>query len=86
METPIIDLVTEIMEEGKFNKTKKSDAELTTGVERTFKLHRKEQSEESARVVYNKVAELAKLGRGELANKFALRFEEEIGYEDLKED
>lgn len=86
MEIPIIELVTEIMEEGKFKKTKKSDAMLKVEINGLFKEHKKQGGEKTARAIYQNIADLAKFGRGELANKFAMRFEEEVGYEDLKED
>ncbi len=85
MEIPILELITEIMERGKFTKSKQTDAQLKKHVDNLFKLHLKEKSQASARMVYSAVVDLARLGRGELAHKFALRFEEEIGYDELGE-
>ncbi|MEM4259268.1 MAG: hypothetical protein QXS38_00710 [Candidatus Pacearchaeota archaeon] len=84
MENSIIELVTEIMEKGKFKKTKKSDAILKTELDKLFKMHKKEASEDSARAIYEGIIKLAKFGKGEMANKFAMRFEQEVGYGDLK--
>jgi hypothetical protein len=35
-------------------------------------------------MVYSGVVDLARLGKGEMANKYALKFEEEVGYEELE--
>lgn len=82
-DTPILELVIEIMEEGKFSKSKKTDTFLGKEIENLFKIHKKQGTEQSAKKIYDKIAELAGFGRGELANKFAMKFEKEIGYEDF---
>ncbi len=78
--TPIIEVVTRITEQGKYLKNKQNEAQLKMLVEKLFKLHKSMRSEESAEMVYEGIIDLAKLGKGNLANKFAMRFEEEIGY------
>ena len=85
MEIPILELVTSIMERGKFTKSKQTDVQLKKHMENLIKLHKKEKSQASARMVYSGVVDLARLGRGELAHKYALKFEEEIGYDELGE-
>ncbi|MCU0642615.1 MAG: hypothetical protein MUF61_03535 [archaeon] len=85
MEIPILELVTQIMEKGKFVKSKQSDDKLRTHMESLFKLHNKEKSQASARMIYSGVVDLARLGKGELAHKYALKFEEEVGYDELGE-
>jgi hypothetical protein len=34
-------------------------------------------------MLYSAVADLARLGKGELAHKYAVKFEEEVGYEEI---
>jgi hypothetical protein len=84
MELPILELITEIVEKGKFVKSKQSEAKLKAHIENLFKLHKKERSQSTARMVYSGVVDLARLGKGEMANKYALKFEEEVGYEELE--
>jgi hypothetical protein len=83
MDTKLLEVVSQIIEEGSFKKSTKSDSTLKTGVEKLFRLHKEEKTEDSAKRVYHGIVELAKLGKGGMANKMAMRFEEEIGYEDF---
>lgn len=82
---PILELVTDIMEKGKFVKSKQSPTKLKAHIEHLFRLHKEERTQATARMVYSGVVDLARLGQGALANKYALMFEEEIGYDELGE-
>jgi len=83
MEEPILEVVTRIMEKGKFSKSKTSVIKLKKHIEKLFMLNEKDKSQSSARMVYSGIIDLARIGKGELAHDFARRFEEEIGYEEL---
>ena len=82
---PILELVTDIMEKGKFVKSKQSSAKLKAHIEHLFQLHKNERTQATARMVYSGVVDLARLGQGALANKYAMMFEKEIGYDELGE-
>lgn len=84
MDVPILELISSILDKGKFSKTKQSDAKLRVNIEKLFKIHKTERSELTARMVYSGIADLARFGKGELANEYAMKFEEEIGYEDFE--
>lgn len=84
MEAPLLELISDIMEKGKFSKSRENDVKLKSRVENLFKLHKKERTQQTARMVYSAIADLARIGKGEMAHRFALRFEEEIAYEELE--
>jgi hypothetical protein len=86
MDKTIIELITDIMEDGKFKKSKSSDAVLKANLNALFKQHKDEPSSESAKAIYDSIAEIARFGLGEAANKFALKFEKEVGYNDMQGD
>jgi len=77
---PILEIVAEIIEKGRYKKSKKTEAQLNKLISELFKLHRAEGSEESAKRLYHEIITLAELGRGALAKKFAMQFEREVGY------
>jgi hypothetical protein len=85
MDIPILELITGIMEKGKFTKSKQTEAQLRKHVDNLFKQHKREKSQFSARMVYSGIVDLARLGKGEMAHKFAMKFEEEVGYDELGE-
>ena len=84
MDIPILELISSILDKGKFSKTKQSDAKLQANMDKLFKLHQKERSQATARMVYSGIADLARFGKGEMANKYAMKFEEEIGYDNIE--
>ena len=53
-------------------------------MENLFKLHKRERTQASARMVYSGIVDLARLGKGEMARKNAMKFEEEIGNEEIE--
>lgn len=86
MDKTIIELITDIMEEGKFKKSKSSDAVLKANLNALFREHKNEPTSDSAKAIYDAIAEIARFGRGEMANKFALKFEEEVGHDTIQDD
>ena len=86
MVRPIIEIISEIMNKGKFEKSSLSDKQLRIHLNNLFSLYRKEKNQMMARLVYSAIIDLARLGKGTLANEYAIRFEEEIGYEHLEEE
>ncbi len=83
MEIPLLELVSQIIDKGKFSKSKESEAKLKSHMENLFKLYKKDRNQSTSRMLYSAVADLARLGKGELAHKYAVKFEEEVGYEEI---
>lgn len=77
---PILEIVAEIIEKGKYKKGKKTEAQLNKLINQLFKMHRTDNSEESAKRIYQEIITLAELGKGNLAKKFAMQFEREVNY------
>ena len=86
MVRPIMEVITGIMDKGKFEKSNLSDKQLRIHLNNLFSLYRKERTQMMARLVYSAIADLARLGKGSLAHEYALRFEEEIGYEEMEKE
>jgi len=85
MARKITDVISEIMKKGKFEKSSLSEKQLRIHLNNLFYLYRKEPNQMMARLVYSAIIDLARLGKGALANEYAMRFEEEIGYDNLEE-
>jgi ribosomal protein L17 len=79
MSKSILELITDIIERGEFERCKTSAPKLKKHVENLFNMHKKERSQATARLIYSAIVDLARLGKGELAHEFAVRFEREIG-------
>ncbi|MCX8158789.1 MAG: hypothetical protein N3D20_00640 [Candidatus Pacearchaeota archaeon] len=82
----IIELISEIMEKGKFEKSSMTTKQLRIHLNNLFLLYKKEPTQMMARLVYSAIVDLARLGKGSLAHEYALRFEEEIGYDNIEEE
>lgn len=77
---PILEVVAQIIEKGRYKKGKKTEAQLNRLINRLFQMHRAEGTEESAKRIYQEIIVLAELGKANLAKKFAMQFEREVGY------
>ena len=66
--SPILELVAEIIEEGKYKKGNKNEEKLNTIMKKLFKLHSEQGTEESARRIHQEIITIARLGKGSLAN------------------
>lgn len=85
METPILEKVSEIIDSGKFRKTRDSEAKFESEISRFFALYKRERTPAAAKNVYDAIVEAAEAGKGELARKFAIRFEKEVSGDYLNE-
>jgi hypothetical protein len=54
-------------------------------IQKLFALYNAEKEQTNARMLYSAIVDLARLGKGELAHGFAMKFEKEIGYDELGE-
>lgn len=85
MAVPILELISSIIEKGKFVKSKQSDAKLKLHIQKLFSLYNSEKEQTNARMLYSAIIDLARLGKGSLAHEFAMKFEKEVGYDELGE-
>jgi hypothetical protein len=85
METPILEKVSEIIDSGKFRKTRGSEVKLKSEINRFFSLYKRERTPAAAKNVYDAIVEAAEAGKGELARKFAIKFEKEVSGDYLDE-
>ncbi len=83
MMKPLGELINEINERGKFEKCRQDEEAIHTGIDMLFKIFNARKSQISARIVYSGVADLARLGKYDLAMRHLNKFEREVGYDIL---
>ena len=81
----IIEVVTRMAGHNRYkrnnqkNKNAQDEERLKSLIENLFRLHKFERTKESAMLVYDGIIDIVKLGNIDLAKKFAMRFEQEVG-------
>ena len=80
MVLPLIEVIGGILDKGQFDNCKESSKKLRDEIEKLVILYKQQRDQVSARQVYSAIVDLARIGKGNLAKEFALRFEKEIGY------
>ena len=80
MPKPLRQLIDEIDEQGDFDKCYKDDNSHRKQIDMLFELFSTYKNQIAARCIYSGIADLARLGKYDLAVMYVNQFEEKVGY------
>ncbi|MGR3317310.1 MAG: hypothetical protein ACUZ8O_02350 [Candidatus Anammoxibacter sp.] len=83
MPKPLRKLIEEIDNQKKFDECRVDEVSLDKQIDMIFGVFNVHKNQIAARVIYSGIADLARLGKRDLADKYVSRFEKEVGYDFL---